>query len=227
MPSFSINNGLHSKYSNISQIIYLDNNATTCEDKSVIESMVNHLKHSNSFGNPNNSHLIGIQTRYLIDEAREQVRNLINASDTNEIIFTSGSIQPIEEIVNICRKYNSSDIIIHSDALQSIGKVSIDVSRLGIKLKSILYGAQHEYDLRSGTENVLAIIDSTCHEDTQHQTISTTLQTIGLSYRLARSTIRLSTSYMTTDDELDQAIILITNAFKQQLSSLIDEHQFR
>ncbi|CAF4804244.1 unnamed protein product, partial [Rotaria sp. Silwood1] len=96
-----------------------------------------------------------------------------------------------------------------------------------IKLKSILYGAQHEYDLRSGTENVLAIIDSTCHEDTQHQTISTTLQTIGLSYRLARSTIRLSTSYMTTDDELDQAIILITNAFKQQLSSLIDEHQFR
>ncbi|CAF4924394.1 unnamed protein product, partial [Rotaria socialis] len=46
----------------------------------------------------------------------------------------------------------------------------------------------------------------------------------GLPYKLARSTIRLSTSYMTTDDEIDQAIILITNAVKEQLSSLIDEY---
>ncbi|CAF5034686.1 unnamed protein product, partial [Rotaria sp. Silwood1] len=61
MSSFSIDN----KYSDISQIIYLDNNATTCEDKSVIESMINHLRCSNSFGNPSSSHLVGIQARYL------------------------------------------------------------------------------------------------------------------------------------------------------------------
>ncbi len=59
----------------LSRIIYLDNNATTREDKSVIELMINHLKCSNSFGNPSSSHLYGNQSRYLIDEAREQVIN--------------------------------------------------------------------------------------------------------------------------------------------------------
>ena len=99
------------------------------------------------------------------------------------IHFSKGSIQPIEEIVKLCRKYGSSDLIIHSDASQSVGKVPIDVSQIGldllticshkfhgpkgigalyirqgIKLESIIYGAQHEQGLRPGTENVLAII---------------------------------------------------------------------
>jgi cysteine desulfurase len=94
-----------------------------------------------------------------------------------------GSIQPIEQIVQLCREYGSSDLIIHTDASQSIGKIPIDVSRLGvdllticshkfhgpkgigalyirrgIKLEPLLYGAQHEQGLRPGTENVLAIV---------------------------------------------------------------------
>jgi cysteine desulfurase len=77
----------------LSRIIYLDNNATTREDKSVIELMINHLKCSNSFGNPSSSHLFGIESKYLIDESREQVRSSINASNKNEIIFTSGGTE--------------------------------------------------------------------------------------------------------------------------------------
>ncbi len=46
----------------------------------------------------------------------------------------------------------------------------------------------------------------------------------GLSWELARGAIRMSTSYMTTDDEIDQAIILITNAVKQQLFTFINGH---
>jgi cysteine desulfurase len=94
MALLSMNNDLNGKSSvDISKIIYLDNNATTREDKSVIESMINHLKCSNSFGNPSSSHLYGNQSRYLIDQAREQVRNSINASHLNEIIFTSGGTE--------------------------------------------------------------------------------------------------------------------------------------
>ncbi len=94
MALLSMNNDLNGKSSvDISEIIYLDNNATTREDKSVIESMINHLKCSNSFGNPSSSHLYGNQSRYLIDEAREQVRSSINASHLNEIIFTSGGTE--------------------------------------------------------------------------------------------------------------------------------------
>ena len=83
--------------------------------------------------------------------------------------FSKGSIQPMEEIINLCRKYGSSDLIIHNDTSRSAGKVSVDVSRIGldllticlhkfhgpkaidalhihqgIKLESVLYGAQHE-----------------------------------------------------------------------------------
>jgi cysteine desulfurase len=89
----------------------------------------------------------------------------------------------MEEIVNLCRQYGSSDLIIHSDASQSMGKVPIDVShigldllticshkfhgpkgigalyvRQGIQLEPFIYGAQHEQGLRPGTENVLAIV---------------------------------------------------------------------
>lgn len=89
----------------------------------------------------------------------------------------------MKEIVNICRRYGSSDLVIHTDASQSVGKVPIDVQRLGvdllticshkfhgpkgigalyirqgIKLEPILYGASHEQGLRPGTENILAIV---------------------------------------------------------------------
>lgn len=86
-------NNSEEKDTDLSNIIYLDNNATTCEDKSVIELMINHLKCSYSFGNPSSTHLFGIEAKYLINESREQVRSSINASSSNEIIFTSGGTE--------------------------------------------------------------------------------------------------------------------------------------
>ena len=76
-----------------SQRIYLDNNATTFEDKSVIQSMINHLEDSHSFGNASSSHSFGIQSKDLIVQAREYVRSSINALHSNEIIFTSGGTE--------------------------------------------------------------------------------------------------------------------------------------
>lgn len=84
---------LNGKCNDISEIIYLDNNATTYEDKLVIESMINHLNSSNSFGNPSSSHFYGIKAKNLIDQSREEIKNLINARDKNEIIFTSGGTE--------------------------------------------------------------------------------------------------------------------------------------
>ena len=43
----------------------------------------------------------------------------------------------MKEIVNICRRYGSSDLVIHTDASQSVGKVPIDVQRLGVDLLTI------------------------------------------------------------------------------------------
>lgn len=91
-----------------------------------------------------------------------------------------GTLQPITEISQIAQKYG---IRFHSDAAQSVGKVKTDVQELGIDLMSIaghklyapkgigalyirkgiklekfMHGANHEQNLRAGTENVLEIV---------------------------------------------------------------------
>jgi len=91
-----------------------------------------------------------------------------------------GTIQPISEIAKICSKHN---VLFHTDAVQAVGKVPINVKELGIDLLSIsshkLYGPKgigalyikngvsldpvilgggQEHGLRSGTENVANIV---------------------------------------------------------------------
>jgi hypothetical protein len=57
MALLSINEDLNGNSFDMSKITYLENNTTTREEKYVIESIINHLKCSNSFDNPNSSHL--------------------------------------------------------------------------------------------------------------------------------------------------------------------------
>ena len=91
-----------------------------------------------------------------------------------------GTIQPISEIAKICNEHN---IPFHTDAIQAVGKIPIDVKELGMDLLSIsshkLYGPKgigalyikngididpvilgggQEHGLRSGTENVAGIV---------------------------------------------------------------------
>jgi len=91
-----------------------------------------------------------------------------------------GTIQPIREIGQICKDMR---VLFHTDAVQSFTKVSIDVRkdnidlasfsshkihgpkgigalyvRKGIKLKKIIHGGKHEFNLRPGTENVAGAV---------------------------------------------------------------------
>jgi cysteine desulfurase len=92
----------------------------------------------------------------------------------------TGVIQPIGRISELARK---SGIVLHTDAVQGIGKIEVDVDELGVDLLSIsahkfygpkgigaLYlrrgttlepvytGGSHEGGLRPGTENIPGII---------------------------------------------------------------------
>ena len=68
-------------------MIYFDNNATTALATEVFEAMRPFL--TTEFGNPSSAHSAGNNPRNAIEHAREQVANLIGASSTSEIVFTS------------------------------------------------------------------------------------------------------------------------------------------
>jgi len=89
-----------------------------------------------------------------------------------------GTIQPISEIAEICRERN---VLFHSDACQSFGKILIDIKNIdlltinshkiygpkgvgalvikkGTKITPLLHGGGQEFGLRSSTENIPGII---------------------------------------------------------------------
>jgi cysteine desulfurase len=89
----------------------------------------------------------------------------------------TGVIQPLAEISKICR---AKGVLLHSDMVQSFGKIDIDMSfvhaasfaahkfygpkgagllflRSGLSIQPIMFGGAHENERRPGTENVAAI----------------------------------------------------------------------
>ena len=112
-----------------------------------------------------------------VEEAIKDDTILITIMHANNEI---GTIEPIEEIGKIAKKHA---IPFHTDAVQSVGKIDVDVKKLnvdllsmsshkiygpkgvgalfikhGIKIEPILHGGGHEYGLRSSTENIAGIV---------------------------------------------------------------------
>ena len=222
-----------------------------------------------------------------------------------------GTIQPIEEIAALAKKH---DIVMHTDAAQSVGKIPVDVNHLGVDLLSIaghklyapkgigtlyirqgfapaklMHGASQEMGVRPGTENVLEIAGlgkaceiaerdlekhmthmqamrdrlyeglkkncgnvrvnghpqqrlpntlsisfegleanhildaigttvaasagAACHSDTVE--ISAVLEAMKVPLKWAQGTLRLTTGRMTTADDIDRAVHIITDTVRK------------
>ncbi len=92
----------------------------------------------------------------------------------------TGTLQPVSEIAAIARK---KGVLLHTDAIQAVGKILVNVNALGVDLLSIsghkiygpkgigtlyirkgvrisplLHGGLHERQMRAGTENIPAIV---------------------------------------------------------------------
>lgn len=242
------------------KIIYVDNNATTAIDPQVFEAMKPYL--TDLYGNPSSVHTFGGQVAAHIENARNQLAQLIGA-DSKEIIFTScgtesnsaaifsalylcpkrrkiviskvehpavlnvgkelvrrgykveevpvdskgridmerledavnddtavvsvmwannetGNIFPVEHIASIARRHGA---LFHTDAVQAVGKVDVNMSRSnidmlslsghklhapkgvgalyvkrGVRFRPFITGGHQERNRRAGTENVASIV---------------------------------------------------------------------
>lgn len=68
-------------------MIYLDNNATTRIAPQVFDAMQPYL--TEHYGNPSSAHSLGRKMKAAVEQARQQVAELIGAADTSEVVFTS------------------------------------------------------------------------------------------------------------------------------------------
>jgi cysteine desulfurase len=75
-----------------SSAVYLDYNAATPPDASVIEAIKNSLE--DTWGNPSSSsYSLGRDAKEAIESSREKVARMINAEKTDEILFLSGGTE--------------------------------------------------------------------------------------------------------------------------------------
>ncbi len=243
-----------------SNIIYMDNNATTKTDEAVLDEMMPYF--SELYGNPSSMHSFGGQVGQKINQARERVAKLLNCN-SSEVIFTSGGTEsdnsaiigtlgaypnrqkiitsrvehpavlttcrdlenrgysvveigvdrdgnfdmdqfegeldedtaivsimwannetgvifPVEKIAQLCK---TKGVIFHTDAVQAVGKIPLDLKdsavdmlslsghklhgpkgigvlyvRKGTRLSPFIMGGHQEHGRRAGTENTAGII---------------------------------------------------------------------
>jgi len=131
----------------------------------------------------------GVHITYLgVDEAgRVKPEDLASAISEKTCLVSimsanneTGSVQPLAELADICRKHS---VPFHTDATQAIGKINVDVDNPGVDLMTLsghkfhgpkgigalyirkgiypdplIHGGRQEGGLRAGTENVIGIV---------------------------------------------------------------------
>lgn len=109
-----------------------------------------------------------------------------------------GTIQPIKDIAKICHEHN---VIFHTDAVQAVGNIPVDVKelgvdmlslsahkfhgpkgvgalycKLGVPLLSLIEGGNQENGKRAGTENVAGIVGMATALELATATLQKTMQ---------------------------------------------------
>ena len=147
------------------QKIYLDHNATTPVHPEVLEVMLPVMREF--FGNPSSIHSEGRKARVFLDEAREQVADLIGATP-GEIIFTSGGTESNNMVllgVALSRKKNNGRIITCEIEHPSILNPCRQLEQLGLKIDCLPVNPKGRIDLERLVETIQ---DSTVLISLQH-----------------------------------------------------------
>lgn len=118
--------------------------------------------------------------RVDVEQLRSAIRDTTILISIMHVNNENGTIQPLEKISQIAQEFN---IPVHTDAVQSIGKLNLNVQDIGInlltlsahkiyapkgigvlyirrgtRLANLVHGGSHERNRRAGSENVPAIV---------------------------------------------------------------------
>jgi len=126
--------------------------------------------------------IINVDTNGLVTQAA--IEDLIDKKpDLVSIMMANNETGVIQDLAPYVQKLRANDIIVHTDAVQALGKIPVSFNRLGVHLMSLsshkIYGPKgcgallfekgmeinpvflgggQEQGLRAGTENVAAIV---------------------------------------------------------------------
>ena len=142
----------------MSNLIYLDNNATTKVDERVLECMLPYLKEE--YANPSSMYEFAKRPAHAIKEARGKMKDFFNASNEKEIIFTScGSESANTAIRGVLNMDRSKKHIITSkvehpcvlNLYQTLEKDGYSVDYIGVNSNGELDLAQLEEAINEDT----------------------------------------------------------------------------
>lgn len=133
----------------------------------------------------------GVEVTYLPADAsgRVSATDVIMAIRPNTklvtIMLANNEIGTIQPIAEIGRELRGKDILFHTDAVQAVGHIPVDVTTLGVdfltasahkfngakgtgilykrsglKMHPLVFGGEQEHGLRAGTENVAGIVST-------------------------------------------------------------------
>ncbi len=140
-----------------SELIYLDNNATTRVDPAVVEEMLPYL--TEFYGNPSSGYRFGKQVNGALEKARERVAALLGC-EAQEIVFTSCGTESTNAAINSAlqidrdRQHIITTRVEHSATLkhcETLAKRGWEVTWLGVDERGQIDLAELEKAIRPDT----------------------------------------------------------------------------
>lgn len=129
--------------------IYLDNNATTPTDPSVVAAMLPFF--SGQFGNASSAHAFGSDVAQAVKEARRSVQALVGADFDHEIVFTSGGTESDNAAILSALAVQEGRDEIVTTAVEHPAVLSLveDLARRGIKSHLISVDSRGRLDIEA------------------------------------------------------------------------------
>ena len=134
-------------------IIYFDNGATSLKPKCIIDSITKYYEEY-----PTNAHRgdykLSLKTSKMYEDVREKVKEFINANSSKEIVFTSGTTESLNMIINgyFKDKLSSNDEVIISKSEHA--SLILPFMNLDVKIKYANLDEDYKLSLDSISKQV-------------------------------------------------------------------------